>query len=56
MGNPNSWTGEGWYCYPSEAWPDKALERGLPRPLAKRGKKWERTRENLDDQKVFVAN
>jgi hypothetical protein len=31
--------------------------RGVcPDPLAKRGKKWERTRENLDDQKVFVAN
>jgi hypothetical protein len=33
----SSWTGEGWYSYPSEAWPDEALERGLPRPLAKRG-------------------
>jgi len=34
----SSWTGEVWYRYPSEAWPDEALERGLPRPLAKRGK------------------
>jgi hypothetical protein len=30
----------GWYRYPSEAWPDEALERGLPRPLAKRRKNW----------------
>jgi hypothetical protein len=28
----------------------------LPRPLAKRGKNWERAREKIDDQKVFVAN
>jgi hypothetical protein len=35
-----SWTGEGWYCNPSEVWPDEVLERGLPRPLVKRGKNW----------------
>ena len=38
MRGRSSWTGEVWYRYPSEAWPDEALERGLPRPLAKRGK------------------
>jgi hypothetical protein len=35
MRNKSSWAGEGWYCNPSGAWPDEALERGLPRPLAK---------------------
>ena len=40
----SSWTGEGGYRYPSEVWPDEALERGLPRPLAKRGKNWGRAR------------
>jgi curved DNA-binding protein CbpA len=25
-------------CYPSEPWPDEALERGLPRPIAKKRK------------------
>jgi hypothetical protein len=44
MRGGSSWTGEGWYRYPSEAWPDEVLERGLPRPLAKRGKKWGRAR------------
>jgi hypothetical protein len=37
-GDRSSWTGECGYCYPSGAWPDEALERGLLRPLAKRGK------------------
>jgi hypothetical protein len=32
------WTGEGWYRYPSEAWPDEVLERGLPRPSRRGGK------------------
>ncbi len=41
MRDRSSWTGEGWYRYPSNAWPDEALEKGLPRPLAKSGKKWE---------------
>jgi hypothetical protein len=34
------WGGEGWFRHPSEAWPDEALERGLPRALAKKGKNW----------------
>ena len=34
---------EGWLGYPSEAWPDEALERGLPRPLRVRGENWGRT-------------
>jgi len=38
MRDRSSWTLEGWYRYPSEAWPDEALERGLPRPFAKRRK------------------
>jgi hypothetical protein len=42
MRDRSSWTEEGWYRYSSEAWPDEALERGLPRPLVKRGKKWGR--------------
>jgi len=32
MGDPSFWTGEGVVRYPSGAWPDEALERGLPRP------------------------
>jgi hypothetical protein len=40
MRDRSSWTGEGWYRYPSDAWPDETLKRGLPGPLAKRGKKW----------------
>jgi hypothetical protein len=28
----------------AEAWPDEALERGLARPFAKRGKNWGRAR------------
>jgi hypothetical protein len=42
MRDRSSWTEEGWYRYSSEAWPDEALERGLPGPLVKRGKKWGR--------------
>jgi hypothetical protein len=44
MRDRSSWTGEAWYRYSSEAWPDEAMERGLPRPLAKKGKKLGRTR------------
>jgi hypothetical protein len=29
---------EGWLPIPSKAWPDEVLERGLPRPFAKRRK------------------
>jgi hypothetical protein len=39
MRDRSSWTEEGWYRYPSKAWPDEALKRGLTRLLAKRGKK-----------------
>ena len=46
MRDRSSWTLEGWYRYPSEAWPYEALERGLPRPFAKRRKNWGRAREN----------
>jgi len=31
---------EDWLPPPSEAWPDEALERGLPRPFAKRRENW----------------
>jgi hypothetical protein len=47
MRDRSSWTEEGWYRYTSEAWPDEALERCLPRPLAKRGKKLEEGKINL---------
>ncbi len=40
MRDRSSWTEEGWYRYASETWPDEASERGLPRPLARRGKNW----------------
>jgi hypothetical protein len=40
MGSRSCWPGEGWYRYPSEVLPDEGLERGLPRPLAQRGKNW----------------
>lgn len=43
MGNWSTRTG-GWYRYPFEGWPDEAWERGLSRPLAKRGKNWGRAR------------
>ena len=43
MGDRSSWCGEVRVRYPSGAWPDEALKRGLPRPLAKRGKNWGRT-------------
>jgi len=33
------WWVEHWLRYPSEVWPYEALERGLPRPFAKRRKK-----------------
>ncbi len=38
MRDRSSRTLEGWYRYPSEAWPDEALERGLPGPLRREGK------------------
>jgi len=38
MRDRSSWTGDGWYCYPSNAWPDEVLEKGLPRPLRREGK------------------
>jgi len=44
MRGRSSWTGKDWYRYPSNAWPDEALERGLPRPLAMRRKKRGRAR------------
>jgi len=53
MRERRSWTGEGWYRYPSEAWPDEAMERGLPRPLAKRGKKWGRT--SSESTLIFIS-
>jgi hypothetical protein len=39
MRDSSFWTGEDGYCYPSKAWPDEALERGLRRPLVKRVRK-----------------
>jgi len=30
---------EGWLPIPYEAWPDEGLERGLPRPFAKKKEK-----------------
>jgi len=44
MRDRSSWTGDGWYRYPSNVWPDEVLEKGLPRPMAKRRKNWERVR------------
>ena len=38
MRDGSFWTGEEGFRNPSEAWPDGALERGLPRPMAKRRK------------------
>jgi len=40
MRGRSSWILEGSLRYPSEAWPDEALERGLSRPMAKRRKNW----------------
>jgi hypothetical protein len=31
---------KGWLPFPSKAWPDEALERGLPRLFAKKKKNW----------------
>ena len=44
MRDRSSWAGEGEVRYPSEVWPDEVWERGLPRPLAKRGEDWGRAR------------
>jgi hypothetical protein len=38
MRGVSSWILEGLSGYPSEAWPDEALERGLSRPMAKKRK------------------
>ena len=38
MGDRSSWTGECRVRYPSDIWPDEALERGLPKPWTKGGK------------------
>jgi hypothetical protein len=40
MRDGSFWTGESGFGYSSGAWPDGALERGLPRPLAKKRENW----------------
>jgi hypothetical protein len=45
MRGRSSWTEEGRYRYPSDAWSDEALEMGFPRPLTMRGISWGRTRK-----------
>jgi hypothetical protein len=48
------WSGEDWYGYPSEAWPDEGLERGLPRPSVKIGKNLEVSKfDTLIDFELF---
>jgi hypothetical protein len=54
MRDRSFYTGEGWCHYPSKAWPDEALERGLPRPLAKRGKNWGRQEEVIIDNSMLL--
>ena len=41
MRDSSSWFLEGELGYPSEAWPDEALKKGLLRPMAKRRKNCE---------------
>jgi len=48
MRGRSSWILEGSLGYPSETWPDEALERGLSRPMAKRRKNWG-AQVNLND-------
>ena len=43
--NGRSWRVERWLRHSSEAWPYEALERGLPRPFAKRRKNWGRAKK-----------
>ena len=38
--NRRPWRVERWLGHSSEVWPDEALEKGLPRPFAKRRKDW----------------
>jgi hypothetical protein len=45
MRDRSSWTGEGWDCNPSKAWPDEALEQGFAQPLDEEEKKLKVTSE-----------
>jgi len=50
------WILESLLGYPSEAWPDEALERGLSRPMAKRRKNWERAIcQSILDTNIFSS-
>jgi len=42
MGGRDFRVEESWVSLPSKAWPDEALERGLPRPFAERSNNWRR--------------
>jgi len=56
MRSRSCWVLEGLLGYPSGAWPDEVLERGLSRPMAKRGKNWGRVMcQSILDTNIFSS-